>query len=197
MANQQRQRLIPLKKKKTFFFNFISSKAEEEANNTPRKRTREVLETGNVTTMFDFMPSKAEEEANNTPRIITRELIETGSARIFDPNNIYYIRSTISHCELSNGELLIPFSVMLLNIFPYMDLEIARSFVNENEVHVKLWDDTENNVPKKYGCGRFTVRKLPEDDYHLSIVTLIKDRVLVIGDKIGLCWHPWNSTFVF
>ncbi|KAG5607210.1 hypothetical protein H5410_028702 [Solanum commersonii] len=73
---------------------------------------------------------------------------------------------------------------MLLNIFPYMDLEIARSFVKENEVRVKLWDDTENNVPS-------------DDDYHLSIVALIRDRRLVIGDKIGLYWHPWNSTFVF
>lgn len=205
MSNQQRQRLISLKKK-TFFFNFVSSKAEEEAckaDNTQRRRTRELLETGNAngtTLKFNFMPSKSEEEsckASNTRRIITRELIETGSARIFNQNKIYCISKTISLKELSSGVLLIPFSIMFSCIFPYMDLEIATSFVNENQVRVELWDDMKNNVVKKYDRGSFTVTKLPDDDYNLSIVTLIKDRELLIGDKIGLYWHPWNSTFVF
>ena len=65
--------------------------------------------------------------------------------------------------------------------------------MNGNVEHVGLWDVTE----KKYEDVSFTFRKLRSDEYCLSCMTLINDRVLGVGDEIWLCWNPIISKFIF
>uniref|UniRef100_M1DF58 Uncharacterized protein n=1 Tax=Solanum tuberosum TaxID=4113 RepID=M1DF58_SOLTU len=79
----------------------------------------------------------------------------------------------------------IPFSATFMCILSYWNLERARSLVNGSGVCVDLSDIIEKNDNKKYEDKIFTFRKLSNDDYYLSIVKLIKNRGLSVGDEIG------------
>jgi len=79
----------------------------------------------------------------------------------------------------------IPFSATFMCILPYWNLERARSLLNGNGACGYLSDIIEKNGTKKYEDKNFTFRKLRNDDYSTSIVKLIKNRKLGVGDEIG------------
>ncbi|WMV30933.1 hypothetical protein MTR67_024318 [Solanum verrucosum] len=79
----------------------------------------------------------------------------------------------------------IQFFAMFMCILPYWNLERARGLVNGNGVCGYLSDIIEKNGTKKYEDKNFTFRKLRNDDYTTSIVKLIKNRKLGVGDEIG------------
>ncbi|KAJ8540403.1 hypothetical protein K7X08_030322 [Anisodus acutangulus] len=157
--------------KKTFFYNFFPSKAEEEAC-----------------------------EANNTPWVATRELIEIRDiypAPKIDLENPWQIKKKITHDEIALGKLVVPFFETFEYILRYWKLDEAKSLVNGYGICVNVWDVTEENDPKKYEGGRVCFRKLYNDDYSLSCMELFNDRGLGVDDEIGLYWDPRNSSFMF
>ncbi|WMV50935.1 hypothetical protein MTR67_044320 [Solanum verrucosum] len=157
--------------KKTFFYNFFPSKAEEEAckiNNTPHEVTRELVE------IRDLYPA---------PRI--------------DLQNPWKIKKKITHDEIVVGMLMIPFFEMLEYILRYWTLDVAKSLENGCKVCVDMWDVTEENIPKKCEGGSVWFRKLFNGDFYLWSIELFKARILGDGDEIGLYWDPRSSTLVF
>ncbi|WMV50948.1 hypothetical protein MTR67_044333 [Solanum verrucosum] len=157
--------------KKTFFYNFFPSKAEEEAckvNNTPHVVTRELVE------IRDLYPA---------PKIILQ--------------NPWQIKKKITHDEIVVGMLMIPFFEMFEYILRYWTLEMAKTLENSCIVCVDMWDVTERNVSKKYEGGSVWLRKVYNDDFALWCIELFKDRGLGDGDEIGLYWDPRFSCLVF
>ncbi|XP_015079059.2 uncharacterized protein LOC107023011 [Solanum pennellii] len=160
-----------LSMKKTFFYNFFPSKAQEEAckiNNTPYEVTRELVE------IRDLYPA---------PRI--------------DKQNPWQIKKKLTHDEIVVGMLLIPFFEMFEYILRYWSLDVGKNLVNGCNVCVDMWDVTEENVPKKYEGGRVWFRILPNDDFSLWCTELINGRRLKDGDEIGIYWDPISSSLVF
>ncbi|XP_075101632.1 B3 domain-containing protein At5g26805-like [Nicotiana tabacum] len=154
--------------KKTFFYNFIPSKAEEEAC-----------------------------KASNTPWVVTRQLIEIRDIYpppVLDLKNPWQIKKTVTYDEAVVGKLVLPFIDVFEYIFRYWTLDMANLVVSGHKVNVSLWDVTEENNPKKYD-NYFEM--LPNDDYALVCLDLYKDRGLSVDDEIGLYWDPRSSTFVF
>ncbi|KAF3615514.1 putative agglutinin-2-like [Capsicum annuum] len=151
--------------KKTFFYNFFPSKAEEEACNV-----------------------------NNTPWVATRELVEIRDiypAPIIDLEDPWQIKKRITRDEVILGKLVIPFFESFEYILRYWKLDMAKSLVmSENGMSVKVWDITKETEPKKYDGGNVCFRKLYTDDYSLSCMGLFNDHRLNVGDEIGLYWDP-------
>ncbi|KAM3397322.1 hypothetical protein P3S68_000834 [Capsicum galapagoense] len=168
MSNQKP--LISMKK--TFFYNFFPSKAEEEACNV-----------------------------NNTPWVATRELVEIRdiySAPIINLEDPWQIKKRITRDEVILGKMVIPFFESFEYILRYWKLDMAKSLVmSENGMSVKVWDITKETEPKKYDGGNVCFRKLYTDDYSLSCMGLFNDHRLNVGDEIGLYWDPRSSSFMF
>ncbi|XP_055808666.1 uncharacterized protein LOC129877203 [Solanum dulcamara] len=157
--------------KKTFFYNFFPSKAEEEVC-----------------------------KLNNTPWVVTRELIEIRDlypAPKIDLKNPWQIKKKITNDEVVVGKMVIPFYETFEYILRYWTLDVAKSLENGYGVPVGVWDVTEENVPKKYEGGSVCLRKLYNDDYSLSCIQLFNNRGLGVGDEIGLNWDPRSSSLMF
>uniref|UniRef100_M1DI30 Uncharacterized protein n=1 Tax=Solanum tuberosum TaxID=4113 RepID=M1DI30_SOLTU len=120
------------------------------------------------------------------------ELIETGPPLIFDPNNPWKIKKSITPEVLHQGNLVISFSETFDYILPYWNLNNARQFVNGAvNTGVAMWD------VKNEHAG-FIFSKLPNhDDYSLWILGLFNVYGLGVGDEIGLYWDPRFQTFMF
>ncbi|KAK4372781.1 hypothetical protein RND71_008165 [Anisodus tanguticus] len=134
--------------KKTFFYNFFPSKAEEEAC-----------------------------EANKTPWVATRELIEIRDiypAPKIDLENPWQIKKKIIHDEVVLGKLVVPFFETFEYILRYWKLDETKSLVNGYGICVNVWDITPENDPKKYEGGSVCFRKLYNDDYSLSLHGIVQ-----------------------
>jgi len=157
--------------KKTFFYNFFPSKAEEE-----------------------------DCKLNNTPHVVTRELIEIRDIYPppkIDLENSWQIKKKITHDEVIVGKLMIPFFETFEYILRYWTLDEAKSLENGCDVPVGVCDVTEENIPKKYEGGSVCLRKLYNDDFYLSCIKLFNSRGLSVGNEIGLYWDPRSSSFIF
>ncbi|KAG5607127.1 hypothetical protein H5410_028619 [Solanum commersonii] len=119
------------------------------------------------------------------------ELIETGPPLIFDPNNPWKIKKSITPEVLHQGNLVISFSETFDYILPYWNLNNARKFVN-GAVYtgVAMWDVTNEHAG-------FIFSKLPNhDDYSLWILGLFNVYGLGVGDEIGLYWDPMTRELI-
>ncbi|OIS98448.1 hypothetical protein A4A49_52997 [Nicotiana attenuata] len=157
--------------KKTFFYKFIPSKAEEEAC-----------------------------KANNTQWIPTRKLIEIRDiypAPKIDLKNPWQIKKRINRAEVVFGKIEIPFFETFEYILRYWNLSKAKSLVNGVRISVILWDVTEENDPKKYESGSIRFEMMYNDDYSLLCMPLFNDRGLRVDDEIGIYWDPRSSSFMF
>uniref|UniRef100_M1D885 Uncharacterized protein n=1 Tax=Solanum tuberosum TaxID=4113 RepID=M1D885_SOLTU len=102
--------------KKTLFYNFFPSKAEEEAC-----------------------------KLNNTPHVVTQELIEIRDIYPppkIDLENSWQIKKKITHDEVIVGKLMIPFFETFEYILRYWTLDAAKSLENGCDVPVGVWDVT-------------------------------------------------------
>ncbi|WMV31039.1 hypothetical protein MTR67_024424 [Solanum verrucosum] len=157
--------------KKTFFYNFFPSKAEEE-----------------------------DCKLNNTPHVVTRELIEIRDIDPppkINLENPWQIKKNITCDEVIVGKLMIPFFETFEYILRYWTLDATKILVNGCDVPVGVWDVTEENNPKKYDHGSVFLRKLHNDDFYLSCIKLFNSRGLSVGDEIGLYWDPRSSNLMF
>ncbi|KAG5606680.1 hypothetical protein H5410_028172, partial [Solanum commersonii] len=157
--------------KKTFFYNFFPSKAEEEAY-----------------------------KLNNTPHVVTREQIEIRDIypppKIY-LENPWQIKKKITRDEVIVGKLVIPFFETFEYIIRYWTLDAAKSLEDGSDVPFNVWYVTEENIPKKYEVGSVFLRKLHNDNFYLSCINLFNSRGLSVSDEIGLYWDPRSSISMF
>uniref|UniRef100_M1DSD7 Uncharacterized protein n=1 Tax=Solanum tuberosum TaxID=4113 RepID=M1DSD7_SOLTU len=107
------------------------------------------------------------------------------------------IKKRITCDKVIVGKLIIPFFETFEYILRYWTSNEAKSLENECDVHVGVWDVTEENIPKKYEGGSVCLRKLYNDDFYLSCIKLFKSHGLSVGDEIGLYWDPRSSSLMF
>ncbi|KAM3248111.1 hypothetical protein T459_09165 [Capsicum annuum] len=155
--------------KKTFMYNFIPSKEEEEAckdSNIPWQVTRSVVE------IRDIYP---------TP--------------VIDPQNPWQIKKVVTYFEEFAGRLVLPFADTFEHVFRYWTLDTVKFVTSGHKKDVDLWDVTEENNPKN--CEGAYVQMMPSENYALVCVDLFTDHGLSVDDEIGLYWDPNSSNFKF
>ncbi|CAH9129544.1 unnamed protein product [Cuscuta epithymum] len=154
--------------KKTFFYNFIPSKVEEEAC---------MAGTGTWQVQRTLL-----------------ELRDVFPPPMVDPANPWQIRKVLTHYEAIAGKLVVPFADAFDHVFRYWGLCMVNQVVMGQKSNVVLWDVTDQNSPKRYG-GWFEV--LPGDDYILACMDLFKERGMAVEDEVGLYWDFKSSAFHF
>ncbi|OIT22493.1 hypothetical protein A4A49_55426 [Nicotiana attenuata] len=157
--------------KKTLVYNFIPTKAEEEAC-----------------------------RASNTPWIVTRQIKEIRDIYpppIIDLKDPWQIKKIVTHYEAVVGKLVVPSAEAFEHIFRYWTVDMANVVESGRKKNVGLWDETDQKNPKKYHDELAYFEMLPNNDYALVCLDLFKDRGLSVDDEIGLYWDPRSSNFKF
>ncbi|KAF3656920.1 putative ethylene-responsive transcription factor CRF4-like [Capsicum annuum] len=155
--------------KKTFMYNFIPSKEEEEAC-----------------------------KASGTPWVVTRELVEIRDiypAPVINPNNPWKIKKVITDFEESGKMLVLSFIDIFEHVFRYWTLDTVKSATSGHKMSVYLWDVTNENSPNK--CEGSYIEMIDDENYALVSVELFSKCGLVVNDVIGLYWDPKCLNFRF
>ncbi|WCJ40262.1 hypothetical protein M5689_021192 [Euphorbia peplus] len=157
--------------RKTFFYNFFPSKAEEEA-----------------------------EAARNAHHQVTRSLIEIrdwNSGHRFDPTNPWQIRRVVTRNEIAMGEITLSHEEMLEYVLRSWKLESANHVVQGNKCMVVLMDYTEENMPKTYPNSYVKAGGTNNECYVVGLADVFRGRVISAGDEIGLFWDMRPTSFGF
>ena len=157
--------------KKTFYHNFMPSKAEEEACKPNDIR---------------FQPSR-----------VLVEIKDVYPPPVLDYHNPWKIKKTLIQYEVVTGKLVIPFTNTFDHIFRYWTLAMASHVVSGHKVSVVLWDVTDQSNPKRFSNDSIYFEMLPNDDHVLACMDLFKGRSLSVDDEIGLFWDLRSSTLQF
>ncbi|KAA8527348.1 hypothetical protein F0562_034937 [Nyssa sinensis] len=154
-----------MKMKKTFYYNFIPTEAEEAAC-----------------------------KANKTPFEITRVLVDIRDMHppvtVFDSQNPWKIKKSLTQYEVVTGKLVLSFKDAFDHVFRYWTLCMANHVVLGHKMHVIVWDVSEETNPKRYRNDGTFLEMLPNDDYALTCPDLVQNRHLNAEDEIGLYWDP-------
>ncbi|GKV42341.1 hypothetical protein SLE2022_014570 [Rubroshorea leprosula] len=153
--------------KKTFYYNFLPTKAEEDAA-----------------------------AARNVPHLVTRTLVEIRdldhrSIPVVDPNNPWLrIRKTITGGDVFIGKISLSEQEMLDLLRP-CTLYKANSIL-AGERSCVLYDNTE--AENRY---HIYVERGPQNSYTLRCLDLMRHRNLVPGDEVGMFWDVNKDGFRF
>ncbi|CAK7354964.1 unnamed protein product [Dovyalis caffra] len=156
--------------KKTFSYNFLPTKAEEEAA-----------------------------VACNKPHQVTRTLVEItdiylAQSLCTDPKNPWKIRKCITSKEILTGKILISHEDMFEHVFRYWTLEMAKHVILGNTSMVILIDYS----GKRFKTGDAYVKNGPiRDTYVVGFMDVIRMQGLNPGDEIGIFWDRRGGTFGF
>ncbi|KAJ6311990.1 hypothetical protein OIU76_012155 [Salix suchowensis] len=156
--------------RKTFYYSFLLTKAEEDAvaaRSEPRQVTRGLVE------IRDWYPA---------PRI--------------DPNNPWQIRKSITRNEVVTTELTLSHEEMFEHVFRYWTLDMADHVVRGNKCFVILVDYTDD-MPRKIQSESVFLKTGPNDTCILGLGDVVRARYLNPGDEVGLFWDMRSGTFGF
>ncbi|KAE9457881.1 hypothetical protein C3L33_10193, partial [Rhododendron williamsianum] len=158
--------------RKTFFFNIIPSKAEEDAakaTNTQFQATRVLVE------IRDLYPPPPP-----------------------DPANPWVIRMRPTASDVVTGRLMLSYIETFEHIFRHWTLDMANYVLFGNKAPVFVWDLTEENNPLSYrNESVFFERGASEEFYVLGWMDLVRNRAVNGGDEIGLYWDRGSASFHF
>ena len=158
--------------KKTFFYNFFPTKAEEEE------------------------AAKAGSSGANLP--VRREVIEI---RDFypppepDPANPWRIKKVVNNTDVLTGKLVLMHNDVFEHIFRFWSLEICNQVVNGNKVYVAVWDLTPEGGPVPYQNERIYFGKGPRETYILGWLDVVRNDRVRPRDEVGLYWDQKSGTF--
>ncbi|KAK9285210.1 hypothetical protein L1049_024398 [Liquidambar formosana] len=158
--------------KKTFYYTFLPSKAEEVA--------------------------AAAVETTGIPHQINRVLVEIRDLHPpppTDPNNPWHIRKMLTSSDIQTGKLLLSHNDTFDHIFRYWTLDMANYVVMGNKLPVPVWDLTDDKNPIKYCSDNIFFEKGPHESYVLGWKDLVRNRFVNSGDEIRLYWEIRSSTF--
>ncbi|KAJ4715628.1 B3 domain-containing protein [Melia azedarach] len=158
--------------KKTFYYNFLPSKAEEQAA-----------------------------IARGKPYEVTRTLIEIRDygnppPPQFDPKHPWHIRKSITANEVFNGKLLLSHNDVFDHIFRYWTMDLCNYVIRGNQFCVAIADYTDEETPKRFQSENIFVQG-NYDTYVLGWADVVRSRLLQPGDEIGLFWDVGSATFGF
>ncbi|TXG48242.1 hypothetical protein EZV62_027536 [Acer yangbiense] len=157
--------------KKTYYYEFLPSKAAEEAA-----------------------------KARGVPHRITRTLVQIRDMTPppkFDPNNPWKIRKSVTNGEVINGKLMLTHQATFEYIFRYWGEEICKHVIAGNKSYVIILDYTDEDSPKRLQGESVFFEGGSNDTYFLGWMDLVRSRSVTAGDEIGLFWDNSNGTFGF
>ncbi|KAK4415346.1 hypothetical protein Salat_2642000 [Sesamum alatum] len=158
--------------RKTYFYNFYPSKAEEEAS-----------------------------KANSTPTSSRhhRMLVEMRDVHpppVLDPSSPWQIKKTLNHYEIASGKIVVSFHDTFEYILRYWNFCMANHIaVLGHRVAVILWDVTNEKKPKKYEGNDVYFQITPSENCILTCMEMMRDRRLKVDDYIGLYWDSREANF--
>ncbi|KAG8369237.1 hypothetical protein BUALT_Bualt15G0130700 [Buddleja alternifolia] len=156
--------------KKTFYYNFFPTKAEEED-----LKARGAPTNGRVLVeMRDIYPPP-----------------------MLDPNYPWMIKKTINLYEIASGKLVLSHNDAFEHVLRYWSLGMANYIAMGQKVGVALWDVTEEGNIKKYQGNDVYLQMIANDDCVVACMDMIKERKLKVGDRVSLFWDPKETTFQF
>ncbi|KAK4434159.1 hypothetical protein Salat_0578600 [Sesamum alatum] len=162
--------------KKTFYYNFFPSKAEEESSKARK---------GPVGSSSD---------------VVGRVLVEMRDIYpppVLDPDNPWCLRKTLNHYEIAFGKLVLSSNDMFEHVIRYWSLGMANYVALGQKVGVTLWDVTEEENPRTYRNNDVYLQMMANDDCVLSCMELVKERKLKVDDEIGMYWDSKETSFKF
>ncbi|KAL0432742.1 UNVERIFIED_CONTAM: hypothetical protein Slati_2608500 [Sesamum latifolium] len=162
--------------KKTFYYNFFPSKAEELDSLKARK--------GPVGS------------ASDVGRVLI-EMRDIYPPPVLDPDNPWLLRKTLNHYEIAFGKLVLSSNDTFDHVIRYWGLGMANYVALGQKVGVALWDVTEEKNPRKYWNNDIYLQMMANDDCVVSCMELMKDRKLKVDDEIGMYWDSKEADFKF
>lgn len=157
--------------KKTFYYKFLPSKAEEE-----------------------------EAKANNKPFQITRELVEIRDlfpAPVIDPFNPWQIKKVVTETDIVTGKLVLSHQEVFDYVFRYWSLEMCNYLLGGNKFYAVIWDQTDEKNPLRFHNEKIYLEQGPQDTYMLRWLDLVRKSMINPNDEIGLYWQTKSGTFQF
>lgn len=160
--------------KKTYFYNFFPSKAEEVSPptiNPPRpfwfRRQRVLVE------MRDVHPPP-----------------------VLDPTNPWQIKKTLNQYEVASGKIVVSFIDSFEHILRYWNFCMANHIaILGHRVAVPVWDVTNEKDPKRYDGNEVYFQITPSENCILTCTQMMRDRNLKVDDYIGLYWDSKQCSF--
>lgn len=157
--------------KKTFYYNFVPTKAEEEALKA-RKASGGLVDGRVLTEIRDLYPQ---------PTI--------------DPSNPWIIKKTLNQYEVVQGKLALSCNDAFEHVIRYWTFGMSNYVTMGYRIGVYLWDATDEENPRKYHGKDVYLQMMPNDDFVLSCLDLFKK--LKVDDQVLVYWDCKNSCFKF
>ncbi|KAK4428432.1 hypothetical protein Salat_1142800 [Sesamum alatum] len=162
--------------KKTFYYNFFPTKAEEESSKVSTVESRPAGLSYVMVEIRDITP----------PPVV-------------DPRNPWRIKKTLNHHEIDSGKLVLSWNDMFDHVLRYWPIGSANMIALGIRVGVAIWDVTQEEDPRKYeesdACLQLQLET--KDCFVLACMALMKDRNLKVYDDVSLYWDPKKFAFQF
>ncbi|KAF8034259.1 hypothetical protein BT93_C0527 [Corymbia citriodora subsp. variegata] len=157
---------------KTWMYNFIPTKAEEEAT-----------------------------KAQNMPYQVTRTLIEINDVGpgqfLADPNYPWLIRKAVGSSEIMTGRLVLSHKDIFDHVFRYWTLAMCNHVVTGGRYLVTLVDFTDEKSPRGYQSEHTFLERGLNETYLLGWLDIVQNRAFNAGDEVGLLWDIRTQVFHF
>lgn len=157
---------------KTWYYNFIPTKAEEEAA-----------------------------KVQNMHYQVTRTLVEINDISPVqlpvDPNYPWLIRKAVGSGELRTGKLMLSHNDTFDHVFRYWTLEMCNHVVMGGRYLVTLVDFTDEKSPRAYQSEHTFLERGLNETYLLGWLDIVQSRIFNAGDEVGLLWDIRAQVFHF
>ena len=157
--------------KKTYYYTFIQTKAEEDA----AKPNGAIFPEGRV----------------------LEEIRDLYPVPVKDPLNPWQIKKAATTADIITGKLLLLHNDVFEYIFRYWSLEMCSCVVAGHKVYTVIWDLTDKSGLIRYNNENIYLEKGPQDTFLLGWMDLVRKANINPGDEIGLYWDNRSGTFQF
>ncbi|RVX02240.1 hypothetical protein CK203_028296 [Vitis vinifera] len=157
--------------KKTFYYKFIPTKAEEEIA-----------------------------KSSNTPFQVTRELVEIRdlhAAPVIDPMNPWQIKRVVTNADIITGKIVLSHHEVFEYIFRYWTLEMCNHVLSGNKFYAVIWDISDEKSPVRYHNKNIYLEQGPQDTYALGWMDVARKASINPNDEVGIFWQSRTETFQF
>ncbi|KAL6312249.1 hypothetical protein AAG906_022794 [Vitis piasezkii] len=156
--------------KKTFYYNFFPTKAEEE----------EAAKSGSSDLNLPVKGAHRDKGLLSPPEA--------------DPESMED-QKIVNNTDVLTGKLVLLQNDVFEHIFRYWSLDICNQVVKGNKVYTAVWDLTPETNPIPYQNENIYFGKGPRDTYILGWLDVVRNAKVKSRDEVGLYWDQKTGTF--